>query len=193
MNCAQTLIVDLAPDHGSAITACVSSLYPTLFSRLLSDPHRNSVEQPRPMLFWSSLRLSHRPHSEPLTTGVDVRPHYGHLLRVLPHTFCLASLRTRVASEATGTAAGFRGNFYKVVEDSHDPTMTKNTNARSRYEPYSLSHPHTRCRFCFAYSSRMYIISHDIAQDVILSEPARAETLNLKNTLSRSTVDNELL
>ena len=152
MNCAQTLIVDLAPDHGSAITACVSSLRPTLFSWLPSDSHRNSVEQSRPMLFWSSLRLGHRPHSEPLTTGVDLRSHHGHLLRVLPHTFRLTSLRTRVASETTGAATGLRDNLRKGVEDSLDPmAATKTSNTRSRYGLYALSHLHIRHRFCCAY------------------------------------------
>ena len=125
LNCAQTLIVDLAPGQGSAITACVSSESLPPSTSPFCDTRRISAEQPRQMLPRRSLRLRHTDHSQPITPRVDVRPHHGHLHRVLPRAVRLAPLRARVEGEAAGPAASRRGCPRQAVKDNLTRTWTR--------------------------------------------------------------------
>ena len=108
MNNIQTLIIDLAPQHGSSITACVRFLLPHA-PELLTNISTLLAEQPHPVLHWRGLRLRHRPHPEPVRCRLDVRPPVRHLHGLLPDTFRHSPLRPRMEGEATGAAASRRG------------------------------------------------------------------------------------
>ena len=116
MNNIQTLIIDLAPQHGSSITACVRFLLPHA-PELLTNISTLLAEQPHPVLHWRGLRLRHRPHPEPVRCRLDVRPPVRHLHGLLPDTFRHASLRTRLEGEAARAATGRRGCRRKIVEN----------------------------------------------------------------------------
>ncbi|OBZ68525.1 Quinidine resistance protein 1 [Grifola frondosa] len=88
MNMSQTLIVDLAPAHSSAITACVRVIFLCMICH--SEPDFLWLEQPRAVLFGSGICLRHRPDSERTGDGLDVRPPNGPLHRLLPnHVFVM--------------------------------------------------------------------------------------------------------
>ena len=114
MNGAQTLLVDLAPTHGSAITACVCT--GSLSLKICAYSLTAAIEQPNPLLFRRSLRLRDRPDLESARHGMDVRPPVRHLRHLLTHILGSHTLRARVACKEAGEATSCRRAAFPRAE-----------------------------------------------------------------------------